>query len=725
VPRVTYLQTNFTAGELSPRLRGRVDIARYQNGAAKVRNGLPLIHGGVQRRYGMRYVARAKSGSVRCRLVPFVFSRDQSYMLEFGNLYMRVYTNGAQVEASPGVPYEIVTPYTTAMLSQLDYAQGADTMFICHPDVPVQRLRRFADASWDLSAVPWVFEPFDEQGHIGTMGLTLSAATVGAGRAFIAASARFLASDVGRTITAGPGVALVTGVSSSTAVTCTIQVAFTSTSIAANAWRIEGSPQATVTPSAATPLGASITMSASADAWRDPEDVGKVVRINGGIVRITGCTSPTIVSGRIETALSAAVAAPANAWSLESTVWTAANGYPRAVTFHEQRLVLAGSRRYPQTVWGSAPNESLNFLLGVADDDAFAFEVASEQINPIAYLSSIGQLAVLTYGGELALYGGTDKPITPTNVQVKPQSALGCELVKPVRVGQEIVFVQRSGRKVRAMGARSDSIEGYRAEDVSLLAEHITSPEITQLAYQQERDPFVWMVRADGALVTCTLDRAQDVVAWADHITDGLVESVAVIPSGDTEQVWVAVQRTINSVVVRSIERLDETLRTDSARTATSGPGTATWTGAGHLEGKVVKVVADGVLMPQQTVTGGAFTLPRPAFAIEYGLPYETRIELLTPELQGAGSAQASQMRTHELTLRVLETTGAIVNGDQTIFRKLGEDVLDTPPPSITGDVRINVLGWERGQSPIVITQPDPLPFHLLAAIRRFTWNEG
>lgn len=722
MPRVTLTQTNFTAGELAPRLMGRVDIARYQNGAKTMQNCHPLTHGGCLRRPGTLYVASAKNHNKAARLIPFIFNRDQAYILEFGDQYMRVFKDGGQVESSPGVPYEIATPYTEAMLWELDYAQGADTMFIAHPDVAIYRLRRFDHASWDLSAAPFTVTPFDEIGTNPATTLTLSAATVGAGRTFTAGAASFLASDVGREIWSAAGVATITGYTSTTVVTCTITVAFAGTGIASGAWTLAGSPQTTCTPSAKDPVGAAITLTLGAAGWR-AADVGKFVRVNGGLAQITGYTSDTIVNAAIKQELTGTVAAPALSWSLESSVWGGSSGYPRAVSLHEQRLIAAGSDGYPQTVWGSKTGVYLDFTLGTADDEAFSFKIASNQVNPITHLGQIKQLLALTYGGEFSVEGGVEKPVTPTNVQIKSQSPYGCNLVRPARIGNELLFVQRAGRKLRAISG--DEFGSYKAPDLTVLAQHVTESGVVDMAYQQEPDSLLWCVRADGVLASLTIEREQDVVGWARHTTDGNFESVATIPVADGEEVWVLVNRTIGGVTKRYIERMDSSINTDSAILGTHPTGAATWTGLGHLEGKTVDIVADGAVMAQQVVTGGQITLPRNALAVEIGLHYESVIEMLNIELQsGAGSAQGNSVRTGEATVRLLDSSGCEINDQVVPFRRFGDAVLDRPVSHFTGDKRIELLGWSRSGGSITIRQRQPLPMHVIAVIRKITAND-
>lgn len=184
--KTTYIQTNFTAGELTPRMKGRPDVARYQNGAETIENAIVSVHGGAERRDGLRYIAEAKHGGGRVvDIVRYVFNVDQAYLLEFGHLYVRFYSSdGAQLLDESLQPLEIASPYTEDQLFQITRKQGGDTMFMWHPDVPTQRLRRLTGARWVLEPVPWIAQPFAEIGHSPDARLTLSAATVGAGRTF-------------------------------------------------------------------------------------------------------------------------------------------------------------------------------------------------------------------------------------------------------------------------------------------------------------------------------------------------------------------------------------------------------------------------------------------------------------------------------------------------------------------------------------------------------------
>jgi hypothetical protein len=745
--RVNTAQTNFTAGEISPRLLGRTDVDRYANAAEELTNAYPVVHGGAKRRGGTLFVAEARSPTVKARLVPFVKSRDISYMLEFGDSAIRVYRSDGTYTGT-----EVPCLFNETMLHDVDYVQGEDAMYLAHPLLPIQRLRRFTDTYWDISAAPFSTTPFDEVGQPVGATLTLSAATVGAGRTFTASVASFLASDVGRNIICDAGLATITGYTSTTVVTATIVVGFSSTTLLSGAY-MDVSPQTDCTPGAKDPVGTITTLTLGAAGWRIT-DVGKFVRINGGLLKITGFTSTTVVNAKILSELTSTVGAPALSWSLESDMWGPTWGYPCTITLHEQRLIAAGTTKFPQTIWGTRTGEITDFTRGTSDDDGFQFTIANDEVNPISFVASLRHLTVNTHGGEFSVRGGLEKPLTPTNVRVVPESGHGAKGVRPVVVGKESLFVQRAGRKVRAMGYRYD-VDGFAAPDLSVLAEHITSGGIVQMAYQQEPDTLLWCVRGDGALLSCTLDRDQSVIGWAKHFTQGWVESAASIPVGERDQTWLLVRRKINGATVRYLERIDDTF--EPALPGASDPdaplpidapkvygctvdcgivvdnvlGQTTFTGLSHLESATVQVLSDGAAMGAFVVTGGSITLPRASMRTLIGLGFTSTITPPTPEAgSGAGTAQGTAMSTAEVTVRLLDTVGGKVidaegHEEELPTRAFGVGVLDQPPGMTTGIRRTSTLGWDYGRSHISIVQDQPLPMHVLAVIRRFTSNEG
>lgn len=155
MPRVWPIQNQFTAGELSPRLLGRTDLAQYYQGCKTLQNWLVLPQGGVTKRAGTRFVAEVKDHAHAPRLLPFVFGVEQAYVLEVGHDggsgYMRFYRDQGQIQAS-GSPVEITSPpWSEAQLLEVMFAQSADTMYLAHPAHPPKVLTRSSHTSWSLS----------------------------------------------------------------------------------------------------------------------------------------------------------------------------------------------------------------------------------------------------------------------------------------------------------------------------------------------------------------------------------------------------------------------------------------------------------------------------------------------------------------------------------------------------------------------------------------------
>ncbi len=640
------LQTNFTAGELSPRLSMRVDFNKYANGLETLENYLPLPHGGVTRRPGTRFVAEVKTSAKQTRLIPFEFSTTQAYIIEFGDLYCRFYKDGGQIIS--GTPVEIVTPYAEADLFDLKFAQSADTLYIVHPSYAPRKLTRSSHTSWTLSTVDFLDGPyFDEN-------LTTP-------------------NSVASTIT--------------------------------------------ITPSAAT--GNGITLTASSSLWVST-DVGRLVRMKQGTTwgwaKIVGYTSATVVTADVKSTLTNANAK--SVWRLGA--WSATTGYPSAVTFFEERLAFGGSTSQPQTVWLSRTGdyedmEPTEMEGNITDDHALTYTIGSNQVNAIKWLSSNVGLLIGTVGGEFAMFGGNDNPLTPTNVTVRRQSAYGSFDPSPVTVGTSTLFVQRSGKKIRELAFNPES-GTYLAPDKTLIAEHITSPYIVEMSYQQEPDSVVWCVRSDGVLVSFTINTFQEVEAFARHITDGAFESVATIPSpdGSQDQTWFIIRRTINGTTKRYVEYMDSSLYVDSGLSY-SGSATTTVSGLSHLNGKTVDINGNGAVYPQETVSAGSVTLDGPAAtSIQVGLHFTPKLVTLRPEVQmpNGGTSQGRPKHWAEIFVRVYQTLGLTINGDEYTFRS-GSDPMDAEPPLFSGDVRVSLSGWSKeGQN--TIRQDQPLPSTIL-----------
>lgn len=551
------IQSNFTAGELSPRLWAHVDMAKYKNGVKTATNCTVLPHGPLKRRNGFQYIAESKTSSLTSRLLRFQFDQDNAYILEFGNLYIRVYTEGGQVQDG-GSPYEITTTYTTAELFEITYVQFGRILYLFHGSHPPAQLTWTSDTSWALADVQFYPTATSEEGWKPPTTMT-PAATTGTGVNFVAGSFPvFMAADIGRQIhnLAGAGKAAITSIASSQTAVCTIIEAFPDTSaIASQSWKIDLSPITEVTPSGAQE-GSVINLTAAANAWiSSGRDLNQYVLINNGTTKILSVTSATVAVAEVQKALDAVTAS--STWTHEENIWSATFGYPRTCALHQQRLFGGGTSNDPQTIWGSESGIFNSMGIGSRDGDAVSFELSGKEVNRISWMADLrGNLVIGTTGAEVTIDAGGSGPLTPSNIVQQVRGFKGSNLQQPIGLDDQVIYVQRSGRKINAF--RYDfQLDNYVSEDLLFMAQHMPTDGIKEIAYAQDPDRTLFAVLNNGDMLACTYIREQEVIAWTRWVTDGSFESVNTISTGANDEVWVVVKRTINGTTKRYIERLD------------------------------------------------------------------------------------------------------------------------------------------------------------------------
>jgi hypothetical protein len=673
--RVAVQLTNFTGGELSPRLDGRNDLTKYASGCKTLENMIVYPHGSAARRPGTQFVAEVKDSTKKTRLIPFEFSTTQTYMLEFGNQYIRFYKDNGVI-LSGGSPYEIVSPYLEAELFEIKFAQSADVMYICHPNHAVRKLSRTGHTAWTLTEVNFTNGPYLDT-NITATTMTISAHTVGTGRTLTASQATHINGLSGFQTT----------------------------------------------------------------------DVGRLVQFRDGYGKITARTSITVVT--IEILKDMGSTSASTDWSLGA--FSNTTGHATCVTFFEQRLVFAGTKSQPQTLFfsksGDYENMDENRGGTVADDDAIIYTIASNQVNAIRFMTATRTLIVGTAGGEFAVSGGgTDVAITPTNILIKKQSNHGAANLDAIAVGNVTLFLQRAKRKIRELAYNFD-VDGYLAPDMTILAEHISESGITQMAYQQEPNQIIWCVRTDGQLIALTYQREQQVVAWHRHIFggsfstgDAVCESVAALPTDDNEyQIWVIIKRTINSVTKRYVEYLhtfdfDETDNTDfnflDSQLSYSGSPVTSISGLSHLEGQTVAILADGATHPRKTVTSGSISLERSASKVKVGLPYTSLLQTMRLDAGSQdGTSQGKTKRIFDITLRIYESIGIEVGPDLNNMERIpfrsSATLMNQAIPIFTGDKEIEFRGNYETDGYVYVRQDQPLPLTILSLYPRLVTNDG
>ena len=245
MPRTTLALTSFVSGEFSAKMDGRSDFDKYSSGTKTLENFLIHPQGAATRRVGTKFVAEVKDSTKKTRLIPFEFSTTQTYVLEFGDQYIRFYKDKGQI-LSGGSAYEISTPYLEAELFDIKFAQSADVMYIVHPNHETNKLSRTGHTSWSLDEVVFTDGPYLAP---NTTAITLTpSATSGSGITITASTNAFVSTDVNRLVSFSNGYARITAFNSATNVTADVEDDFDNTT-ATTDWKLGAFSDTTGHPS--------------------------------------------------------------------------------------------------------------------------------------------------------------------------------------------------------------------------------------------------------------------------------------------------------------------------------------------------------------------------------------------------------------------------------------------------------------------------------------------
>jgi len=416
-------------------------------------------------------------------------------------------------------------------------------------------------------------------------------------------------------------------------------------------------------------------------------------------------------------------------WTLSQPVYNGApwngnadgepGGFPRTICYFQQRLVFAGRIADPQTIWMSRTADFTEFAAGAtnANDDPLTLVIAAYTQELIQWLSPSRVLIVGTTGNEhRILPNGFLAPANPPDIT--RQSSYGSRYIQPVFIGTETVFVQASGIKLRNYGLNLRSnVEIYDSLDLTLLSNHFGDLGLNQIAYQQIPESILWAVTDDGQLLSMTYDPSlgggnYEGLGWAKHDIDGIVESLAVIPRPNKDEVWLCVRRG----VTRNVVRLDETVdNLDFCAIQEAGSAFTVITGLEHLANEEVSIILDGATTPNQTVTaGGTLTVPRGARYSQVGLSYSCILETMPIVPQSPdGSSLGRNKWMGEIYAKLHESYPPLINGKRADTRHPS-----TPQgqrePFITGDVKVHNLG-KGNNATIRIEQDVPFKSYVLA----------
>jgi hypothetical protein len=519
--------------------------------------------------------------------------------------------------------YEVLTPYDSTDVFQIHKTQSADVMYIAHEDFAPRTLSRLGDANWTMAETVFTNGPFLSENTDATQIITFKDDVLPTLKYSLAgATGTLVASGTGNTpfnqYHVGSLWLLKHSRKDATLTTPYNSTHDAPTTIDANCTRIKGDFSFDVKT-----FGTDTTYTAkiwrkegngewteyrtfqSASAYSSTEKFDDVYycwtrsavsaitgnltakeQVNRGVVKITGFTSSTEVSCTVMTAVynedvgAASYDSATSMWA--EGAWNEYRGYPRTVSFYEDRLYWAGTTNNPQTIWGSATGEYLSHLTGNTDSDALVLPLNANDVSQIQWIAARKTMIVGTASTEFVVSAtNPDDPMTAIDKKASPQSYIGSNSLQPVILNNGLFYFQRQGKKLNVMTFAYE-IDSYKSDNATLFANHIledSSP--TTMAVQLTPDPCLWLTRSDGTLCCFVYEPGEEVfAAWSRCVTGsnlttpvGYYESCAVVHGTDEDELWLSIKRIIGDVAYRYIElsapryisQADEAMMLDSA----------------------------------------------------------------------------------------------------------------------------------------------------------------
>jgi len=673
--RANYNQTNFTAGEISKHMYGRPDVDRYANALKEAYNALILPQGPITKCPGTRFVAEVKDSTKQTRLVSFTFNVTQTYILEFGDGYIRFFTNEGVLESSPGVPYEIVSPYVEADLFELKFTQTADILYIVHGSYPPKKLSRVSALSWTITNLDFLDGPFLPINTTTTTITNSAAGGIGTAVTLTASTAIFAATDVGRLVrhkTGGQWRSIkITSFSSTTVVSGTFQDVAPAgyTTAASSDWRLGEWSDTTGWPTVIT-------------FYQQRLFLFKNQNIYGSESGEFESFSPTQPDGTVID--SNGINYPIGSDQVNSIVWaSAAKSICIGTVGGEWILRAGGSTANPEAL---TPTNVLATRETTYGSDEF-IPIQRPGSNVVIFTDRTKRkLREFIYSFDVDGY-------------VAPELTLLSR------------HITKSGVKDTAF---AEGIEWLALENGRLVSlTYLRDQKVVGFCYHELGGTY------DGGIAK--------------------VESVAAVDSSDAayEQLWLIVRRDIDGTAVRYVEYQEKLFEPEdeddkenaffvSCGLTYDGSPVNTITGLDHLEGEEVDIFADGAVRPRKTVTGGSITLgssnETKASVVQVGLPYSFRIKTLDPEIGGdAGTAQGKRKRCEKVKLRVVDTLGCKIGSsldllDEINFRN-SDDEMDQSPPLVSDLITAEFEGDYEDELSIIVVSDTPTPITVVSIL--------
>jgi hypothetical protein len=663
MPKTLVSVPSFTAGQLSPRMEGRTDFQKYFSSGKTINNFVVQPHGPVTRRPGTHYVAEVKDSSKDTRLIPFSFSTTQTYILEFGNQYIRFYKDDGQI-ISGGSAYEISSPYLEAELFDIKFAQSADVMYLCHPNHAVRKLSRTGHTAWTLTTVDFQNGPFQEHNTTSTT-MTSSHTAEGAATVLTLSSTTgvnsdqgFLSTDVGRLVHIKDGHVKITGYTSSTSVSGTVQSVISSGS-ATDDFAMGSFSDTTGHPRCVTFFEQRLVF---AGTTNQPQTLffsvsGDYENMDDNYHGATTDSSAmiyTIASNQVNAiqAIKATRTLIVMTTGGEFTVTSGGTTAPITPTNLNIRK---------QSNYGSAGVDGISI-----GNSTLFLQRAKRKIRELAYnFDTDGYIAPdLTILSENITFSG----VVQMDYQQEPFSIVWC---------------------VRIDG------------------------KLTGMTYNRLQDVVAWHEHDFGGTdAKCKSVAVIDVDTDEDQVWV-IVERT--INGATKKYVEYLTKYNFNS-------DLEEIHFVDSGLTY-SGASTTTLSGLDHLEGETVKIIINGATHPDKVVSSGSVSLDIATTDAVVGLGYNSLLKTMRID-EGSGiTDQTKTKRIYDVTVRFFETVGAKVGPNEDTldiipFRD-SSAAMTAPVPLFTGDKSTEFPSDYGTDGFVVVKQDQPLPMTILAIYAR------
>ena len=713
--KINLIKNNFTSGELSPHIWMRTDLSQFRNGAKAVENMLPIIEGGIKKRGGTKLL-RVEQDAIR--IIPFIVSHSKNYLIVLRPNLMNI------LDSEGTLIRTFSTPYTKEQIPDINFCQSRYNLWLVHSNHPISWIRCSEDFSnWAYDRFTYSVPPLEET---ATPTLTLKSSEMNVGKTTTLTASIYAAHTANKQYIVGDICYLFGANWTMKYYRCLVdhmnqvpkdEYATTTDPETGDIIYTETVYWQKITPEEAVAFNSSI--------------VGKYIFINSGVIRVDRFISGIQVTGEILVKLSANVEAIARSWTIKEPIFNETYGYPRAITYFQQRLVLAGSKKYPNYIWLSRTGDESNFLTTTQDGDSFTVAASSEQLSNVLHLSQSRGIVVFCGGSELTI--NAQNSLSPTNANILEHTAYGTvQTIKPIKVGSELLFVQRGAERVRTL-VYDYTTDGLVSNELSVLASHIGEEGggFKEFSYQQEPDSVIWFVMNNGKLATLTLDREQSVISWARHDIGGKVISIASLPSTTgADKVYFLVNR--DGIV--QIEQLQENLLLDTAVelavTHAEDGCTVTHSLIGILGDNVSAYYKDSTYtyaIPILQREGNTIHIECDAEVqtIYIGRKFTAKVSLLPPDIsQAPTTSNPALFKVDHLNLYMYKTINPKVNGEIVELKDIDDDSLEKPKP-FTGQRRISLDGWNTYDNfKLEIAQDEPLPFHITAAVLELNMND-